>query len=109
MQFSPLRIKTEENTAFWQFWQLVVSPRSSCCSLRLEQAWPHSFKQASHSVKYMWLILNIKPEKQVSAIHTGRGDFVKGEMFAEDDLLLDVFCGLNKRCLAVRMLICFAV
>lgn len=57
----------------------------------------------------MRLILNIKPEKEVSAVHAELGDFAKGGMFAEDDLLLDRFFSQNKRCLAVRMLMCFAV
>lgn len=38
----------------------------------------------------------MKPEKEVSAIHAEPGDFAKGGMFAEDDLLLDMFCSQNE-------------
>lgn len=111
MQFSPPRTKIEAERCFLAVLAIreVCSPSSGCCSLRLEQVWPHSFKQTSYSVKYMRLILNIKPDKEVSAVHAELSDFAKGGMFAEEDLLLDTFCGQSKRYLAVRMLICFAV
>lgn len=38
----------------------------------------------------MCLILNIMPEKQVSAIQAELSDFANGGMFAEDNLLLDM-------------------
>lgn len=103
--------KIEAEHCFWAVSAVreVCSPRSGCCSLRLEQVWPHSFKQTSHSVKCMCLILNIMPEKQVSAIQAELSDFANGGMFAEDNLLLDVLCGQNQKCLAVMMLICFSV
>lgn len=98
LQFSPLRTKTEAEHCFLAVLAVseVCNPRSGCCFLRLEQTWPHSFKQTSYSVKYMWPILNIKPEKEMSAIYAEHGDLAKGGMFAEDNLLLDMFCGQNK-------------